>query len=140
MLTSVSVGSLPMAFAAAPNSPTELFENGPPTTNTIPLKWKAPAGGDAPTGYRIDGALEDPETMEFGSFTVLVADTGNVTTHTITGLNPGDFYELRISAFNDDGASSPSMTFMQGTAFEEGHDFSEKEQDFQQGTYSGPLT
>ena len=140
MLSSVSVGSLPMVFAAAPNSPTGLFENGESTTTTIPLKWVAPAGGDAPTGYKIEGALESPGTPPtFGSFTTLVTDTGDVTTHTITGLSAGQFYKLRIIAFNGDGTSSPSMIFMQGTAFGEGHNFSEAKQDFQKGTYSGPL-
>ncbi|MCS5551507.1 MAG: fibronectin type III domain-containing protein, partial [Gammaproteobacteria bacterium] len=135
-----SVFSISAAYAAAPNSPVNLGMDGQPATTSIPLAWDAPIGGDAPTGYTIEGALEIPgNPPTFGSYNTLVADTGDVTSYTVTGLNAGDYYEFRVTAFNGDGSSSPSLVFTAGTAFAAGHDFSDEQQDFGKGTYSGPL-
>ena len=126
-----SVFSISAAYAAAPNSPNNPSPDGNPTTTSIPIAWDAPVGGDAPDGYLIEGALEVPgNPPTFGSFQTLVADTGDVTSYTITGLNAGDYYQLRVTAFNGDGSSSPSLVFTAGTAFAAGHDFSDEQQDF----------
>ena len=135
-----SVFSISAAYAAAPDAPTNPRPDGFPSTTSITISWDAPLGGEDPTGYTIEGALEDPENPgTFGAFNTLVADTGNVTTYTITGLGAGSFYDLRVTAFNLDGSSSPTYNFGAGTQFEEGHDFSDEYQDFSKGTYSGAL-
>jgi len=69
-----SVFSISAAYAAAPNTPLNLHQDGDSTTTTIPLVWSAPVGGAVPDDYRIEGALEDPSTNPptFGSFIQLV--------------------------------------------------------------------
>ena len=135
-----SVFSISAAYAAVPEAPQNPRPDGSPSTTSITITWDAPLSGDPPTGYAIEGALEDPENPgNFGSFLTLVADTGNVTTYTITGLTVGSFYDLRVTAFNVSGSSSPTYNFGAGTQYEEGHDFSDEEQDFSKGTYSGAL-
>ena len=134
-----SVFSISAAYAA-PDAPQNPRPDGFPSTTSITISWDAPLAGEDPTGYTIEGALEDPENPgTFGAFNTLVADTGNVTTYTITGLGAGSFYDLRVTAFNDTGSSSPTYNFGAGTQFEAGHDFSDEYQDFSKGTYSGAL-
>jgi len=134
-----SVFSISAAYAAAPNTPLNLHQDGDSTTTTIPLVWSAPAGGDPATWYLIQGALEDPSTNPptFGSFTQLGNTTNTDTSFTITGLNPGEYFKLRVVAVNGDGSGSPSFTFNAGTPFGAGKDYSSEEQSFnEKGTFS----
>ena len=134
-----SVFSISAAYAA-PDAPQNPRPDGFPSTTSITISWDAPLAGEDPTGYTIEGALEDPENPgTFGAFNTLVADTGIATTYEITGLTAGSFYDLRVTAFNDTGSSSPTYNFGAGTQFEAGHDFSDEYQDFSKGTYSGAL-
>ena len=93
-----SVFSISAAYAAAPNTPLNLHQDGDSTTTTIPLVWSAPVGGDAPTHYLIEGALEDVSTNPptFGSFATLGNTTNTDTSHTITGLTAGNYFKLRV--------------------------------------------
>ena len=138
--TILIVGFSTPAFAAVPNPATGGgFGSTPATTTSFSVSWSAPVGGDAPTGYTIEGALEDNNNFgSFGAFTTLVADTGDVTEYNITGLSSGSFYELRVIAFNNDGASTPSDTFDNGTMWEQQNFNEEQEfnenQNFAEGT------
>jgi len=78
------VGLSTPAFAAVPNSPSNLnFGTTQATDTTISLSWTAPVGGTAQTGYSIEGAIEDHTTFQFGSFVEVVANTGDVTSNCI---------------------------------------------------------
>jgi len=140
VLSILIVGFSTPAFAAVPNSATGgTFGSTPATTTSFSVSWTAPAGGDAPTGYTIEGALEDENNHgNFGAWTTLVANTGNVTEYNITGLDSGSFYNLRITSFNNDGSSTPTAVFSNGTMWEQQNfnqeqEFSEN-QNFAEGT------
>ncbi len=140
VLSILIVGFSTPAFAAVPNSATGgTFGSTPATTTSFSVSWTAPAGGDAPTGYTIEGALEDENNHgNFGAWTTLVANTGNVTEYNITGLDSGSFYNLRITSFNNDGSSTPTAVFNNGTmweqqSFNQEQEFSEN-QNFAEGT------
>jgi len=132
ILVSSAVVSYVNVYAVIPDAPTNLVKNGEPTATTVPLSWTAPAndGGSPITGYQIESAREDPSNFgTFFAFTTVVADTGNVTTHTVTGLTPGDFFQFRVSAINSDGTSSASSTFDIGTQRPADQDFSGGQQE-----------
>ena len=91
---------------AAPGAPTNLMAEADGDTR-IELTWTAPAddGGSAITGYRI----EVSDDGSSGSWTELVADTGNAdTSYTHDGLSPGDTRHYRVSAINATGRSEAS--------------------------------
>ena len=94
---------MPTDFTATPNGPTR-----------ITLSWEAPLeiGGSAITGYRIEHAIDDPQT-----FVDLVANTGNTNlTYMHTRLAPGSDHWYRVSAINSAGVGLPSVIVKGTTA------------------------
>ena len=146
MVILVSTGTVGVSdvFAVAPDAPTNVVKGATePTATTIPLAWTAPVsdGGSPITGYLIEGALEDPVNIgTFSAYTTIVADTGNVTAYTVTGLTEGAFYNVRISAINADGTSSASTVFSIGTQRPAAQDFSSSTQTFGENTQFGAGT
>ena len=144
ILVSTGIVGTVDVFAAVPDAPTNVVKGATePTSTTISLAWTAPAsdGGSPITGYQIESAREDPNNFgTFFAFTTVVADTGNVTTHTVTGLTQGDFFQFRVSAINSDGTSSASSTFDIGTQRPADQDFSGGTQSFSDNTQFGAGT
>jgi len=71
----------------------------------INLAWVAPSdnGGELVSGYKIE------EKVGTGSYSVIVANTGNTNTaYSRTGLTAEQSYTYRISVINSVGASNPS--------------------------------
>jgi len=71
----------------------------------INLAWVVPSdnGGELVSGYKIE------EKVGTGSYSVIVANTGNTNTaYSRTGLTSGQTYTYRVSAINSVGASNPS--------------------------------
>lgn len=85
-----------IGFPGAPTNSTATIGYG-----TITLTWSPPtnAGGLPLKNYRIF----DQE----GTVSVLAA--GNATSYTLTGLNPGQTYTLRIAAINELGEGQPVL-------------------------------
>ena len=138
LVSSVSVGALPLAFAAVPDAPTNLRPSTSPTTTSIFLEWNTPAsdGGETITGYKIESAQETGYN-EFNSYIVLVANTGSTgTTHTVSGLSSGDFFKFKVSAINASGAGTTSNEFMIGSQHGT-EDFSNQQQQFSGGQKFG---
>ncbi len=86
-----------MATPAAPAAVTALMATA--TTTTLALGWTRSATGGLPTGYRV--AWREADTDDFYWE---VAVTG--TAYTVTNLIPGTAYELRVTAFNQEGAAA----------------------------------
>src|SRR3990170_411024 len=87
-----------------PNSPTSLTATDISPTS-IKLTWTQPAANNGPpvVGYKIEFRIES------GTFTTLVANTGNtVTTYTHSNLSTNTKYTYKISAINSVGTSSAS--------------------------------
>ena len=87
-----------------PNSPTSLTATDISPTS-IKLTWTQPASNNGPPviGYKIEFRIES------GTFTTLVANTGNtVTTYTNSTLSTNTKYTFKISAINSVGPSFPS--------------------------------
>jgi len=83
-----------------PNSPTDLTATDISQTMIL-LSWDKPAANNGPavTGYKI-------ERKTTGSFTTLVADTGDAsTTYTNSGLTTGTTYTYKVYALNSVGLS-----------------------------------
>ena len=138
LVSSVSVGALPLAFAAVPDAPTNLRPSTSPTTTSIFLEWNTPAsdGGETITGYKIESAQETGYN-EFNSYIVLVANTGSTgTTHTVSGLSSGDFFKFKVSAINASGDGPVSNEFMIGSQHGT-EDFSNQQQQFSGGQNFG---
>ena len=146
MVILISTGTVGISnvFAAAPDAPTNVVKGATePTATTISLAWTAPAsdGGSTITGYQIEGALEDPVNIgTFSAYATIVADTGNVTAYTVTGLVEGAFYKVRISAINADGTGSASTIFQIGTQRPASQDFSSTSESFGDNTQFGAGT
>ncbi|HXV65993.1 MAG TPA: fibronectin type III domain-containing protein [Nitrosopumilaceae archaeon] len=103
-LYSISFTEIEAQTTTVPDKPTNLqaFDVSP---TRIDLFWSTPQnnGGSAITGYKIEYKTAD------GSYTNLVANTGNATTkYSHTGLTTQSTYIYRVSAINSIGASSPS--------------------------------
>ncbi len=91
--------------ANAPDAPTSLSATASGNTR-IDLQWTAPAndGGADITGYRIEWSADGN-----APWTDLVADTGSTTTsHSDTGLQPGQTRHYRVSAINSTGTGASS--------------------------------
>lgn len=84
----------------APNRPTNLVELGPVSGSTVNLRWTAPTGVFAQTGYVIE-AGSGP-----GLADLAVLNLANVTT--LSALAPPGTYYVRVRAVNARGASEPS--------------------------------
>jgi hypothetical protein len=94
----------PTSSITLPSPPTNLSATKVSQTQ-VNLSWNAPSdnGGSAITGYKIE------EKVGTGSFTVIVANTGNTnTSYSRTGLTAGLTYTYKVSAINSAGTSSPS--------------------------------
>ena len=94
----------PTSSITLPSPPTNLSATKVSQTQ-VNLSWNAPSdnGGSAITGYKIE------EKVGTGSFTVIVANTGNTnTSYSRTGLTAGMTYTYKVSAINSAGTSSPS--------------------------------
>lgn len=89
--------------ATVPNFPTGLNAAAASTTQ-INLSWKPPSsnGGSPITGYKIEVKSGS------GVYSVLEANTGNVTSYSHTGLTTGTTYTYRVYAINSVGTSDPS--------------------------------
>jgi len=83
--------------------PFSLFIN-PTSVSQFRIIWTAPGGNDTISGYKIERQTSG------GSFSTLVSNTGNSTTHyDNTGLSMGTTYGYRISAINGAGTGNPSI-------------------------------
>src|SRR3990172_7922309 len=94
----------PTSSITLPSPPTNLSATKVSQTQ-VNLSWNAPSdnGGSAITGYKIE------EKVGTGSFTVIVANTGNTnTSYSRTGLTAGMTYTYKVSAINSVGTSAPS--------------------------------
>jgi len=100
----LAVASLLNACGGGPSaSATTSTPAGSTTPNAATLSWDGVA---APiSGYRIYyGTAPGTYSQLFG----LGLDVGNVTTHTVTGLNSGTRYYFVATAFDTNGESAPS--------------------------------
>lgn len=85
------------------NPPFSLSVN-PTSVSQFRINWTAPGGNDTITGYKIERQTNG------GSFSTLVSNTGNSTTHyDNTGLSMGTTYGYRIFAINGAGTGNPSI-------------------------------
>lgn len=89
--------------ATVPQPPTGLTSVAVSPTKIV-LSWKAPTyNGNSPiTGYMIEYKIVP------NSYSVLVTNTGNVTTYTHSPVITGKNYIYRVSAINAIGTSEPS--------------------------------
>jgi len=101
-----------VAYPTSSSAPPEDIPPNPPTDLTatdisqtmILLSWDKPAANNGPavTGYKI-------ERKTTGSFTTLVADTGDaLTTYTDSGLTTGTTYTYKVYALNSVDPSDSS--------------------------------
>ncbi len=90
---------------AVPQPPTGLTATAI-SSSQINLSWTAPAnnGGSAITGYKIE------RSTNAGSTWTILANIGNTTTYSDTGLAASTAYTYRVSAINAIGTGSPSNT------------------------------
>lgn len=98
-----TVGSTPCA--GAPGAPTGLqgSVSGSRYPYTITLTWIAPAGTCAPASYVLEAGQSS------GSSDRGTVSTGNAaTTYSLSGVNAGGFYFVRVRARNVAGTSEPS--------------------------------
>ena len=141
LVSSVSIGALPVVFAASPGAPTGLGDSAPSTKTSIFLTWTTPAsdGGETITGYKIESSQETGFNA-FNDYVILDANTASTgTTYTVGSLSEGDFFKFRVSAINSDGTGTTSNEFMMGT--EHGiQDFSNQKQQFNGGQNFGEGT
>jgi hypothetical protein len=93
------------ALAFPPEAPTGLRARTV-TDGSVVLEWKAPVasgGSGPPTGYVI---YRSANGHGFGSPLVI----GNVLSHTVSGLQPGETQFFRVAAVNAAGESFPTET------------------------------
>ena len=86
-----------MATVAAPEAVTALTATA--TTTTLALGWTKAGTGGLPTGYRV--AWREADTDDF-YWEVVVTGTA----YTVTDLIPGTAYDLRVVAYNQEGAAA----------------------------------
>ena len=89
---------------SAPPSPTATSATNV-TTNSFQANWNSVSGA---TGYYLDVST----SSGFSSFVPGYDDknVGNVTSYTVSGLNPSTPYHYRVRAYNDGGTSGNSDT------------------------------
>jgi len=77
------------------------------SNSQINLSWTVPVhnGGSAIIGYYVERSTDNGTT-----WSTLVADTGNTTTYSDSGLTHSTTYAYRVSAINSVGTSQPSNT------------------------------
>ncbi len=100
-----SSGASATTDAVAPDAPTSLSATASGNTR-IDLLWTAPAndGGADISGYKIEWSADGN-----APWNDLVANTGSPTTsHSTTGLQPGQTRHCRVSAINSAGTGPPS--------------------------------
>lgn len=86
----------------APGQPTGLTATMT-SSSSILLSWAAPSNtGVLITGYRIEFKTDTDQ------WSVLVPNTGIISSYSITGLTTGTTYTYRISAINSVGTGNPS--------------------------------
>jgi hypothetical protein len=91
-------------YITAPSAPA-VVRAEPVDKSSIRVAWDAPdAGGGTISGYRLQYSLSALFTDP------IVRDVGNVTSHLLTGLQPGTTYFFRVAALNEvttaEGSSS----------------------------------
>ena len=95
-LPTATVAIAVMATAAAPDAVTGVTAVSAATGTALQLGWTRAATGGLPTGYRVawrpTGVTADFET-----------ETVTGTSHAVGDLTPGTAYEIRITAFNQEG-------------------------------------
>ena len=116
MLTSVSVGSLPMVFAELPDPPMGLGPNGPTTKTSIPISWTPNMNGGIPTSFKVYMATAT-SPGNFGAFNSGTDVTGTPppTIFNATSLTAGTEYQFKVTATNADGEGLASNFFRMGT-------------------------
>ena len=116
MLTSVSVGSLPVVFAELPDPPMGLGPNGPTTKTSIPISWTPNTFGGVPVKFTVYMATAT-SPGNFGAFNSGTDVTGTPppTIFNATGLTAGTEYQFKVTATNGDGEGSASNFFRMGT-------------------------
>ncbi len=89
--------------ATVPQPPTGLGSVAVSPTKIV-LSWNAPTdnGNSSVTGYMIEYKIVP------NSYSILVTNTGNVTTYTHSPVTTGKVYIYRVSAMNAIGTSAPS--------------------------------
>jgi predicted phage tail protein len=96
--TSAPSNEVVLQGRGAPNGPTSLRQSG--SGSTVNLRWTAPSGGAAPTGYVLEAGSAP------GLADLAVVNLGAVTTFSTTAP-PGTYY-VRVRAVNARGSSPAS--------------------------------
>jgi phosphodiesterase/alkaline phosphatase D-like protein len=96
-----------ITVATLPNSPPVPTATAATAVTNISFNanWSAASGA---TGYRLDIATDNAFSSYVSGYQDL--DVGNVTTKSVTGLNPGTTLYYRIRAYNTGGTSGNSST------------------------------
>ena len=99
-------GSATVTILSVPVAPTANADPSP-TTNSFTASWNSVSGA---TGYFLDVATDTGFTSLVSGYSNL--SVGNVTTFSVTGLNPNATYYYRVRAFNGtcSGSSSGAVT------------------------------
>ena len=110
MLTSVSVGSLPMASAEIPGSPIGLKSSGAATKTGISLVWESAMFGGAATSYKV--YMSTNSGTNFGAYDsgTVINDSPLSTSYSVTGLTAGTEYRFVVQAINSDGVSAVDLS------------------------------
>jgi len=96
--TSAPSNEIVLQGRGAPNRPTSLSQSG--SGSTVNLRWTAPSGGTAPTGYVLEAGSAP------GLADLAVVNLGAATTFSAT-VPPGTYY-VRVRAVNARGSSPAS--------------------------------
>jgi alpha-tubulin suppressor-like RCC1 family protein len=91
--------------AIVPSPPTDIRFTGR-TNTSISITWSAPDddGGQPITDYLVEYSINGTN-----SWATFVREISTITNATITGLNQGVAYQVRVSAVNIEGESSPAQ-------------------------------